>query len=172
MTSNIFKNIFRFVFLILLQGIILNEVKVWQGFMIPYLYIMAILMLPFKTPGWLLLLIAFACGICIDSFNNTLGLHTSACLVLAFARPFLLKTIAPREGYESTDQPTVQDMGLTWFISYAAILTFVHHSWLFYLEIGRFSSFFTTLFRIFLSSIFTVTLMVISQYFIFKSRGE
>jgi rod shape-determining protein MreD len=172
MTSNILKNIFRFIFLILLQGIILNEVKIWQGYMIPYLYIMAILMLPFDTPNWLLLVIAFVCGICVDTFSNTLGLHASACLVLAFARPILLKSISPREGYESSTQPTLQDMGLAWFVSYAAILTFIHHTWLFYLEIGRFSSFFITFFRIILSSIFTVSLTIISQYFIFKSRGE
>ena len=135
MASEILKNIVRFVFLVLLQGLILNEVNLWQGMAIPYLYIMFLLMLPLETPRWLELIIGFILGLTIDMFTNTLGIHASACVLIAYIRPLYLKGIAPRDVYEYVQRPGIQDFGLTWFIKYASVLILIHHFWLFFVEV-------------------------------------
>jgi hypothetical protein len=87
---------------------------------------------------------------------------------MAFARPSVLKLIAPREGYETGTYPRISFLGLFWFARYTIILVMVHHFVLFYTEMFRFSDFFITLLRVIISIFFTSTLCVISQYFIFR----
>lgn len=170
MTGEILRNILRVVFLLLLQGLIVNRLDLWDGMVLPQLYIFAILMLPIETPRILTLVIALLVGIVADMFTGTPGMHASACLVLGFIQPHYQKMIAPREGYEFGQEPTVQSLGLSWYLSYAIILVIIHHFVLFYLEVFRFADFFTTLSRVLLSSIGTVILLVIGQYLIFSQK--
>ncbi|OFX85695.1 MAG: rod shape-determining protein MreD [Bacteroidetes bacterium GWF2_33_16] len=158
------RYIINFVVLVLVQVLILNNIQL-GGFINPYVYILFILILPFETPKWLLLVLGFLLGFAIDSFTNTLGMHSSACVFMAFLRPFVLKMISPRDGYESETLPMVKFYGLGWFLRYAVILVFTHHLFLFYAEVFRFSDFFLTFFRVILSSIFSLLIIFISQYF-------
>lgn len=171
MTGEILRNILRVVFLLLLQGLIVNRLDLWDGMVLPQLYIFAILMLPIETPRILTLVISLLVGIVADMFTGTPGMHASACLVLGFIQPHYQQMIAPREGYEFGQQPTVQSLGLSWYLSYAAVLVIIHHFVLFYLEVFRFADFFTTLSRVLLSSIGTVILLVIGQYLIFSQKS-
>ena len=164
MISNIIKYGTSFFLLVLFQGLILNNIEM-GGFINPYLYILFILILPFETPNWLVLILGFTVGVCIDSFSSTMGMHASATVFLAFCRVFLLKLLKPRGGYEFNATPTLQSMGLTWFFIYAAALTLLHHLFLFYVESFKFSQFFSTLGRTLLSTIFTLALVFITQLF-------
>jgi purine-cytosine permease-like protein len=47
-------------------------------------------------------------------------------------------------------------------------LVFIHHLMLFYLEVFRFSEFFSTFIKVIFSSLTSITLIIISQYFIFR----
>jgi hypothetical protein len=104
-------------------------------------------------------------------FYDTAGMHAAATVFMAYIRPSVLKLFSPRDGYEFGTQPTVQYLGLPWFLSYASILISLHHLVLFYLEIFRFSEFFSTLFRVIISSIFTILLVVTAQY-LFNRKNE
>ncbi len=157
------KNILRFIVLIIFQVLILNNVQL-GGFINPYLYVFFILMLPLETPGWLLLFLSFLMGLSIDMFSNTAGMHAAACTFMAFCRPYLLRMLAPREGFERASNPTIQKFGISWFLTYAGILILIHHFTLFYLEIFRLSSFFSTLLRVILSGGFTLALVVATQF--------
>ncbi|MFB6307626.1 MAG: rod shape-determining protein MreD [Flavobacteriales bacterium] len=169
MLNNLIINIIRFIFLVLLQVLILDQIYL-NGYINPFLYIMFLMMLPFDIPHWFLLIISFLLGFSVDIFSNTLGLHTSACVLIGFIRPYILSSIEPRDGYEAGMKPELQYMGLNWYFHYAGILTLIHHLWLFYLEVFRFSDFFMTLWRVILSSLFTLILIIISQYLIYKRR--
>ncbi len=161
------KNIFRFVILVLIQVFIFNNIRI-SGFIIPYIYILYILLLPFETPGWVLLILGFALGLSIDLFMDTLGMHTVSTVFMAFLRPQVLAFIEPRDGYETGSKPRITYYGLTWFLKYAGILVFAHHFVLFYIEIFRFGNFFLTFFRVILSTAITLLLIIISQYFVFR----
>lgn len=164
MIRDIFKYTFLFILLVLAQGLILNNIE-FGGFLNPYLYILLILLLPFELNPWITLVIAFCLGLSVDIFTSTLGMHTSATLFLAFARKYILKLIEPRGGYEFGTLPQVQFMGWSWFLTYSIILVFLHHLFLFFVESFSFSSFFSTLGRVMLSSIFTIILILIVQLF-------
>lgn len=172
MLNDILGNIGRFVFLILFQGIILNDVNLLDGMAIPYLYVVIILMLPLDTPRWLELVIGLVTGLSIDMFTNTLGIHASACVLLTYFRPLMLRAIAPRDGYEFGQRATIQDLGLSWYLKYATVLILIHHTWLFFLEVYSFSGFFTTFARIILSTLFTLFLAILGQYLISSRRSS
>lgn len=164
MINEVIKNSIRFVFLVLFQVLILNNIQL-SGYLNPFLYVLFILMLPFQTPKWLVLILAFLVGISVDMFSDTGGLHAAASVFMAFLRQPVLKLISPRDGYDVVQSPTVQQFGFGWFFSYAGILIFTHHLFLFYMETFHLAGFFSTLFRVILSSLFSLTLVFISQFF-------
>ena len=158
-----------FVFLILFQVLILNNLHL-SIYINPYVYILLIIILPFDTPGWLSLSLAFVMGLTMDAFSNTPGIHTAAIVFLAFIRHYLLQIIAPRDGYEVGLSPHYDNMGLTRFIFYAATVTIFHHTFLFFIEDFRMDHFFSILFKVFASSLLSVAIMIILLLVSYKPR--
>ena len=164
LVRQIISNILRFIFLVLLQVVILDKIYL-GGYINPYLYVWFILALPFAIPGWLLLILAFLLGVSIDSFNNSYGIHTSATLLMAFIRPFIIRAMASGDDTPAPGtRPSIRVKGFKWYLYYSIILVSIHHFTLFYIEIFRFSEFFSTFFRALLSIAFTMLLIVISEY--------
>jgi rod shape-determining protein MreD len=167
MIVDILRILLRFVLLVAIQVLVLNNVQL-GGYINPYLYVMFLLMLPINTPRLLLLLAAVITGLTIDMFQNTMGMHASACLILAYMRPGWLKMIAPRDGYDIEAEPSVKKFGFQWFVVYASVMILIHHFFLFFIEVFRFSEFGSTLIRIILSSLVTLLMVLLSQYLITK----
>ncbi|MCA1747600.1 MAG: rod shape-determining protein MreD [Bacteroidales bacterium] len=161
------RNIVRFLIVVLVQVLVLDNIML-GGYLNPYFYIIFILLMPFETPRWLLLVGGFLLGISVDLFSNTLGMHTAASVFMAFMRPWVLEILAPRDGYDSDSYPRIHYFGLTWFALYAVVLTFLHHLLLFYVEVFHFQEFLSTFLRTILSTILTVSTIILSQYFIFR----
>lgn len=161
------RNIFRFLVIVLIQVLVLNNVQL-SGYINPYFYVLFILLLPFETPAWLLLLLGFGLGFTIDLFMYTYGLHAASTVLMAFMRPHVLNYFAPHDGYEPGTFPRIFYYNTGWFLKYAAILIFIHHLSLFYLEVFRLSDFFHTLFRVVMSSMLTIILVVLSQFVMFR----
>src|ERR1051326_4039262 len=126
MINDVARNSLRFLFLVLFQVLILNHIQL-SGYLNPFLYVLFILMLPFQTPDWLVLILSFLIGISIDMFSDTGGMHAAAAVFMGFIRKPILKIISPREGHDANMQPTVQQFGFNWFFSYAGILILLHH---------------------------------------------
>lgn len=169
MINEIIRNIIRFIVLILVQVLIIKNIELGR-FINPFIYVLFIIVLPFETPKWLLLLSAFILGITIDMFYDTAGMHAAASVFMAYTRPGILKLFSPRDGYEFGTQPTIQYLGVPWFLSYAGILVVFHHMVLFYIEIFRFSEFFSTFFRASASALITMLLVVVSQYLFHRKK--
>lgn len=163
MNSTIFKYLAGWVILVLVQVLLLNHIQI-SGFINPYLYVLFILILPFNTPKYLLLLIGFFMGLSIDIFSNTIGIHASATTFLAFVRPFVINLISGRDILESNTAPRISELGLNWFLRYAVVLVLIHHFFLFYVEVFTLHGFIFTFLRALLSSFFTVILVILSQY--------
>jgi len=167
MIRNLALNIVRFFLILLIQVLIMDNIRL-GGLFNPYFYVIFILLLPFETPGWLLLIVGFLLGASMDIVNNTPGMHTMATLLMSFIRPYLLNLFSPREGYDAETQPRIFHMGFNWFFRYAVVLVFIHHLLLFYLEAFTLSNFLFTFLRVILSTILTVATIMLSQYFIFR----
>lgn len=171
MITEILKLLLRFIVLVLVQVVILNNIQL-GGFVNPYVYVLMILLLPVRIPRFLLLLISFLTGITIDIFSDTMGMHAAACVFLGYVRPGVLLLIAPREGYEAEANPSLKGMGFNWFLLYSTITVFLHHLILFYIEVFRFNEFLSTLSRALLSTVATLVVIMISQYLFGKEGAE
>jgi len=129
-----------------------------------------ILLLPFEVPNVLLFVLAFILGLTIDAFYDTPGLHAAACVLLAFVRILFISITVQKDGFDNEPEPTLSIMGFRWFLTYALVLTLVHHFFLINLEAFSLSQIEFTISRILLSSIFTVFLMLVSGLLFFKSK--
>lgn len=167
MIKIIFRNIIRFVVLILLQVWVLNNIQL-SGYINPYMYVLFILLLPFETPKWITLMSSFALGLVVDMFSNTPGIHASASVFMAFFRPFVLQSISPRDGFETGTFPRVYYYGIKWFFKYTLLLVFLHHLFLFTVEVFNFYNFHLIIWRTVLSTLFSTLLILISQLIIFR----
>jgi len=167
--TNLPVNIFRFILLVFLQVLLFNNIQV-SGYLNPYIYVLFILLLPFKTPPWLLLVLSFLIGLSVDAFSDTLGMHASASVLMAYLRLFVLNILAQRDAYDTSSSPSISDCGLSWFVKYSLSLIFFHHLFLFFIEVFSFSNFTETLIRILSSVSITFVLVILSQFFVLKKK--
>jgi rod shape-determining protein MreD len=163
----IIRNIIRFLVVILFQVLVMDNVMI-NGYLIPQIYLLFILLMPFETPRWVQLVSGFILGMSIDLFLNTPGMHTFATVAVAFVRPYFLNLLAPRDGYEPDSFPRIHYYGFLWFLKYTLMIVIIHHFFLFYLEVFQLKDFLPTLLRVILSSILSTSTIVLSQYFVFR----
>lgn len=166
MTNTIITNALRFIFLVLLQVLVLNNIN-FLGYVNPYLYVIFLVMYPFNTPQSLFLLVAFLLGISIDAFEDSGGINAAACVVIAFIRPVFLRFSFG----VSYDYQTVK-LSSTPFgarVGYVMFIVFIHHFILFTLEMFDFSHIFLILKKTLFSGIFT-TLLILISLTLFKPR--
>ncbi len=166
---NIIKYTAGFVALILFQLLILNNIQ-FSGYINPYLYVYFILILPFETPYIVLFATAFVLGFFIDIGNNTLGMNAAATVFVATLRPFVINIIKPRAGYNTETYPRASYYGINWFLKYSALLVFMHHLFLFFVESFSIDNFFHTLLKVILSFIFSMILIIITELFFYKKQ--
>ena len=169
MINKIGSNIIRFIFLAIFQIAILNNIDL-GGYLSPFLYILCIILLPFETPKWLILVSAFFMGITIDIFSDTIGLHAFSSVFIAFARPSILHSFAPHDGYNTGSTPLTNSYGLSWFFRYSALMTIIHSLIFFYIEAFSFQFFFSTLWKAILSSAFTLILIILTRLLTVKRQ--
>ena len=158
--KTIVSQVIFFVLYVILQVFVAKYLELFD-IAFCFLYINFIFNLPQDTKREVLLLLGFLLGFIIDSFYNTWGIQTAACVFIAYVRPFIIKVLTPKNAGEESD---IRDMGLSRFSLYALILTFLHHSIIFFIEVAHFKYFFSTIVKIFFSTIFTLIVVVIIQY--------
>ncbi|MFO7869511.1 MAG: hypothetical protein R6U95_09470 [Bacteroidales bacterium] len=160
--------IFRFISIILLQILLFNNIVLFDH-SVPYIYLLLILILPFETNKILLLFIGFLTGFLIDMSFSSYGVHTGATVLIAFLRPAILRWIIPRGGYMPNTQPLLKYYGFAWFFKYAAFTIIIHHFALFFLFTFSFEALDVFMIRMLINSGITLFLIVLSQYFIFRT---
>ena len=96
------------------------------------------MILPFETNIFILMSLGFLQGILADSIMNTYGLNASSLVLFAYLRPFVFKSITPKEGYDVLKTPTLSDMGWTWFVFSYGSLLLMYVFWFFLVEIFSF----------------------------------
>jgi rod shape-determining protein MreD len=162
------KYVIMFWVLVIVQVLILNNIQ-FSGLINPYIYILFILLLPFTIPGYFLLGLSFLLGLTVDIFNNTPGIHAGATVLLGFLRPGIAELISSREIIEKGNTPNMTQLGFASFIKYTVISVMVHHLFLFFAEAFSLGDFLETILRFILSSIFSIVIILASQFIIFKT---
>jgi hypothetical protein len=142
--SDLVKNIFRFALFILVQWFVLFKIPPLHRFVIPYIYYLFILWLPFSIPRFWLLVIGFLTGLSLDYFTQTPGLHAAACVLIAYIRPFIINILLPKDTSEfNYREPSARTMGWTPYAVYVLVLTLFHHGYMLFLEWLSFGSILT-----------------------------
>lgn len=147
--SDLLKNIIRFIIFILVQVFVLDNIPPLHQFIVPVIYFLYLLWLPFSISRFWLLIIGFLTGLSLDYFSMTPGLHAAACVLIAYARPFVINILTPKDLSEfNYREPSPKSMGWTPYLVYAFILTFLHNVYLVFLEWIQFGSFLSFLIKV------------------------
>ena len=167
MNNNWVKYVLLFILIVLIQGLVVNNIQ-FNEYLNPMVYPLMILMLPFQLNAILTMAVALLLGLSVDAFSDTFGLHASSAVLIGYLRPTLMKYIQPKDGYDKALLPSLHDMGIVWFVIYASLLLFIHHLWFFSIEILRFDLILLILGKTFFSFLFSLVLIVLFQYIFYK----
>lgn len=168
MNNIVTLNILRFITLILVQALILNNIN-FLGYVNPYIYILFIILFPIKNNRLLFLFISFLLGLTLDLFLDSGGVHAAACVTIAYIRPVILKFSFGALYDHQTIKFSSTEFSKR--ITYITIITLAHHIILFSLEIFSIDKIILILKKSFFSGIFTIILCIlITILFSKKSR--
>lgn len=135
--NSLIRRLLSFLILSLVQVLILNKIHLF-GYATPMLYVWFILTMESTEGRNKVMLWAFALGLVMDIFGNTLGIHAAATTALAFIRPLLIRLFFIRnEGEPFT--PGIRSMGGAAFMGYALLGIALHHCIVFGLEYFSFT---------------------------------
>ncbi len=160
-----------FVVFFVLQVFVLNRLDLGMGAQI-FILPLFLMILPFDTSVYLLMLLGFMLGISVDGFANTFGLNASTLVLFGFLRPIIFDAFSPRDGYDPLKIPTASDMGWDWFLIVYGILFCGTLFWYFLWEIFRFSEVLLILRNLFMSTLASAVAVAISQFFFFNRRRK
>lgn len=165
----IIRYIIYFISLVLLQTLLFNYVSLGTG-LVPFVYILAVLLLPIDIQNWFLIIFSFFLGFTIDVFSDTLALNTMALLFVALIRPLVIQLLAPSDGYNVGTLPSFSSFKLGRFIVYALILVFFDQLIYFSFDIFAFSKFGIIILKTFVNTIFSVIFITILHLIFFKNK--
>ena len=167
MSHPVVRNVYLCVFLVLLQVLIFNNVEYW-GYVNPMVYIVFILLLPYRENRTPSLVAAFLIGLCIDIFSNTGGLHAASSVLIAYLRnPILLTVFGKNFEYQELD---LLAYPFSKIFSYTTLMVVVHHTLFYFLEVFNFNHLFLTLAKIVGASIFTIIVCLLFIYLFSKNK--
>ena len=169
--STLVKNIIRFALFILVQVFVLDQVPPLHKLVIPYLYFLFIIWLPFSIGRSPLMLIAFVFGLSLDWFLKCPGLHAAACVLLAYVRPFLINMLIRQEGDEQNyASPSITSMGWAPYFTMVFILTLLHHGYLVFLEVMNAGSFLYFAGKVLATTAVSMLLVLITELLFFRKE--
>ena len=164
------QEFFLFIFLILLQVIILNRINV-LGFATPILYIYFLLKLPFGRNPYYTIISGFLIGLIIDIFLNTPGMNAAATTMLATFRKPILNLFYDREIFEEFI-PGINS-GTAQFVKLTVFAVLLHITILFFIESFTLFNAAYTLMRIVASSLISIIIIISFDVLIYRKKtGE
>ena len=170
MDNRLILNTLRFIGLILLQVLVIDNIRL--GFYVhPYVYVLFIFLLPFNIQKWQLLILGFFTGLTVDLFNGTPGLNAAATVFMSFIRPYVISSMTRRKDINANDEPSLNNMGISWFIVYTLILLISHNFILFLLEAFSIKLLGTILIQTLLS-VFSSLMLIFFILLLFKKSNK
>lgn len=169
--SSLVKNIIRFFVFLLFQALVLNKIPPLHRFIVPYLYFLYILWLPFNINRFWLMVIAFLFGLSFDYFTGTPGLHAAPCILIAYIRPFLINLLIRKEDIEANhSEPSTTSMGWAPYTTYIFVFTFLHHAYLVLIEWLQFGNLWYFLGKVISTTAISMLLILTTELLFYRER--
>jgi rod shape-determining protein MreD len=163
MNSTLLVNIFRFVLLLALQILVFNNMN-FGGYVSAFPYILFIILYPVNGNKSNLLIASFFLGLIMDLFCNSGGVHATACVLLAYLRPYFFKfSFGLSYEYQTVK---LNDVLTPERFSFILLAVSTHHITLFLLESFQITFILDVLLRTVLSTLFTILTCIILIYLI------
>lgn len=168
MNSLYLKNGFRFVLLIIVQGLIFNHINLFN-YINPFIYILFIFLFPIRKDIGPFLILSFLLGLGVDFFSDSGGIHAAASTFIAFIRLPYLKFVL---GKSEFDFLLFNLRGIPFGKAFLFLygLTFVHHLIVFSLEYFSFTDITVILSKTFYTSLFTIFLSILALLLFSKRK--
>ena len=167
------RNLISYSLVILILGLVqilfLKNLALF-GHAFGFLYLLGLLILPSTLRTIPLMLLAFVLGFILDVFFETIGMHAAAATLFAFLKPFWLKTASPTGGFDEAEEPSLPQIGLGRYVSYAFPLLFVYSLAFFTADQWGIGGVFGVLSRSFFSALFTLLLTILVQLLFFRRK--
>ena len=165
MTPNeIIRSVLTFLVYVIFQVLILRQLVLFDSAFC-FLYIAAILFLPYEIDAVVLLFICFVTGLIIDSFYDTFGVHAAATVLVGYLRPIVINAQFAQKNLDTRLELTLAQLGFVPFLAYVGPLVLIHHAALFFIETNNIGLFLPTILKIIASSLFTIVGIFLVQLF-------
>lgn len=159
--SDLVKNILRLIVFLAVQVFVLNKIPFLHRFIVPYLYFLFLLWLPFSISRLGLLVVGFFYGLLLDYFMQQPGLHAAACLLVAYLRPFLITLLIPKDSADfNYTEPSPKSLGWAPYAVYVLVLSLLHHSYLTFLQWLQFGTFLGFLIKVLATTAISLLLIL------------
>ncbi|MGP1515401.1 MAG: rod shape-determining protein MreD [Bacteroidales bacterium] len=162
-------SVIQFLVLLFCQIFLLNNIY-FLGFVNPMLYIWFVLMLPFATPKWLVLVTSFVLGVSVDIFSSDIGINAFVSVFIGFIRPTILVTFFDGLDNVSYLRPSASSMGFKNFFLYVLILVLTHHFLYFTIAVFSFKEILQIMGRTLLSTVITTALILFLDMIFLKKN--
>lgn len=118
--------IYYFALLILIQLFVLDKINTFYGYIVPSVYFYILLWIPISVSTTWLLIIAFLLGYIMDILHLSMGIHTFACVNVAFFRNIVYKNLISTNYKESITEINIPVLGFPKYLLYLLIMTAIY----------------------------------------------
>lgn len=160
---------FLFILYTTIQIALFGQLKPLLGVASCFIYLNFILSFPRETNNTILIALSFLVGLTIDIFSFTWGIHSGACVLVAFLRPYILDFFTQKE---KTIGISAKEMGFMNFSLFLILMTFLHHIIVLFLESEMFNFSGLLFIKIFSSTVYTFTIMMIFHFLFFAQTQK
>lgn len=170
MNSNTYKYGLLLILLPFLQVSIFNNVD-FMGYINPYLYVIFVIVFPFKKDKSTLLILSFLLGIFVDFLTNDGGIHAFSLVFISYIRLFVFQIITGKTDSD-IEELNIRNISFLSLMIWIAVLTFIHHFILFSLEQFSFKQFNQLFIKTFLTSLLSIVLVMFSLQLFLKKNSN
>ncbi len=127
------KLILWFLVLLFVQAFVFDPVLLGIPYA-PFVYVLLLIFLPNDWAPWIVLLSGFFIGICVDFIFFSGGIHTAACVLIAYTRPLFIRAV-----FSDTMAPQdlkIEHESFGSLFQYVILIVLVHHFFVFLFVVG------------------------------------
>lgn len=127
------KLIVWFLTLLFVQTFVFDSMLLGTPF-VPFIYVLLLILLPNDLASWAVLLTGFFIGLSIDFIYVSGGVHTTACIIISYARPLFIRAV-----YSDTislQNLKIEQESFGELFRYTAFVILVHHFLVFVFVVG------------------------------------